>query len=225
MPPYLIREVNWMPVLQRIACIIAIGFAVIGIGRSAGFAADPPVKIAVVDMEKVNRDAPRMKQYMEDIDRFKKNLLMKLDIRSQNMLLSPADIEELVAKKTLSNPTEQDKNRVKELEGLQEKIDKELKDLEQAKDLNDQQKARLNELRAIRKKSEDTGNALSKDYETQYTNKVQDMDKLAAADLKDAIQKIAVAKGFTVVVVKEAVLLGGTDISDDVINKLDRKAQ
>lgn len=214
-----------MPVTQRIALIIAIGIAVVGIGCGAGFAADPPVKIAVVDMEKVNRDAPRMKQYMEEISIYKTTLLQKLDIRSQNMLLSPADIEELVAKKILTNPTEQDKNRIKELEGNQEKLDKELKDLEQTKDLNDQQKGRINELRAIKKKSEDTGNALSKDYETQYSNKVQEMDKLAAADLKEAIQKIATAKGYTVVVVKEAVLLGGTDISDEVVSKLDRKAQ
>jgi len=211
--------------VRRIAMIVTGAVAVLMVGYGAAYAADPVPKIGVVDLDKVHNEAPRIKQYWEEINTLKASLEKKLEIRSQNMLLGGNEIEELVGLKTKAGtPTDQEKSRIKELESAQEARQNELQSLEQTKDPNAQQSARMKELQDARKTSSDAGEAITKDYDTQLKTKVTEMDGKAEADLREAVSKVAAAKGLGVVIAKDSVLLGGIDITDDVIGKLDRKS-
>ncbi|MCX6345860.1 MAG: OmpH family outer membrane protein [Armatimonadetes bacterium] len=208
---------------RRIAWVVIVVVALAAFSGIAAMAAD--TKIGVVDLAKVNSDAPRMKQYWDDFNAVKASLEAKLDIRQKNMLLSGDEVQQLVDLKIKATRTDQEILRVKELETLQDNNAKEMSDLAQTKELTDQNKARLKELQDIRKKSEDTGMALTKDYDAELKKKLSELDAKAEVDLQDAISSVAGAKGITIVVAKDAVLFGGEDITPDIIKKLDRKAQ
>lgn len=206
---------------SKIALITVVATAVLGMTVGAAFAADPPVKVGIVDLNKVHSEAPKIKRYWDEINKLKDSLEAKLEVRIQNIYLSGNDIEELVLLKTKATPlTDAEKNRIKELEGKQDAMAKELATLEQTKDLTAEQNERMKALRDARKKSEDTGMSLTKTYDEQLKSKVQELDKKAETDLRDAINKAAADNKVTVVVAKEAVLFGGTDITADVIKKL-----
>ena len=200
-------------------------FAIAALTGAAVQAADNSQKIGVVDVQKVYKDAPRVKQFMEQLDVLRQTLGQKLDARGQNLLLDENEVKELVDLAIKANATDKEKARVDELKNTERTRDAELKSLQEAKDLNDQQKARLKELQDLQKKSKDTGSALAKDYEDQFQGKVKEMDDKARVEIQGAVSKVAESKGFTLVLDKTAALVGGIDITDDVIAKLDRKAQ
>lgn len=210
---------------RRIAWVVAVVFAaVMLVGAMAAQAADETAKIGVVDTDKIYKEAPRVKQYTEELNVRKNELAMKLEVRSKNLMLSEEEIKELVDLKVKGNTaTDQEKNRIKALEDAESKRSEELTTLQNTTNLNDQQKARVTELMEMQKKSKETGNALTRDYESQLQSKMQELSDKADADVLDAIKKIAEAKGLTMVMVKAALLYGGTDITDEVIGKLDRK--
>ena len=210
------RGTAWM----LAAAVVAAVF-----GGMAAEAADNQIKIGVVDVQKMYRDAPRIKQYMEDLDKLRESLALKLEIRGQNTMLDGNEIKELIDLKTKENPAEADKARIKTLEDTERAKDAELKGLQENKELNEQQKARLQELQDMQKMSKDTLNAIAKDCEDQWQTKTQEFDAKAVADLREAINKVAQDKGFTVVLDKAAVFFGGTDLTDDVIARLDREVQ
>ena len=207
------------------AWMLAVAAAAVLFAGVAAEAADNQIKIGVVDIQKMYRDAPRIKQYMEDLDEFRGSLALKLEIYGQNTMLDGNEIKELIDLKTKETPTEADKTRIKTLEDTERARDAELKGLQENKELNEQQKARLQELQDMQKMSKDTLNAIAKDYDEQWQTKTQEFDAKAVADLREAINTVAQDKGFTLVLDQAAVFFGGTDITDDVIAKLDRKMQ
>jgi len=180
------------------------------------------VKVGVVDIQRVYKDAPRVKQYEEELSAFNQMLTTKLEIRAQNLLLTETEIRELVDLKTKTSLTAADNDRITQLNSAERAKEEELKNLQASKTLTDQQKARLKELQDLQKSAKDTGEALYNDYNSQYDSKGQDIHDKEDADVRAAVSKAADAKGMTMVFDKTALLVGGTDITDDVINKLDR---
>jgi len=201
------------------AAAVAVG-VLMGV---ACFAADPPQKIGVVDLMKVDKDAPRIKQYGEEADKFRALLQQRLEIRLQNLMLDENEIRELIDLRTKENSSDKDKARAKELEDAERAKDAELKQLQETKEPDEAQKARLKQLQELQQKSKSTGEALRQDYEGQLQSKMIELRGQVETDLREAVKKIAEAKQLTMVVVKDVVYFGGIDITDDVIGKLDRK--
>lgn len=212
-----LRRAAWM----AIATVVFVGL--IGSGVWAAASSDP--KIGVVDSQKVYKEAPRIKQYQEQLDGFKQTLTNKVEIRAQNLMPNPTEIEELVTLKTKDKDklTDADNKRITDLTASERAKDDELKSLQQVTTPTEQQKARLKELTDLQNKSKDTGNALLTDYDTQYKSKMQELQGKIDGELQTAVQKVAESKGLTLVLDKAAVMIGGTDISDAVIAALDRK--
>ena len=212
--------------LRRAAWILLTGIAVVGLLGSAVYAAPAAneVKIAIVDTQKIYKEAPRIRQYQEQLDAFKQLLTTKLDIRSQNWMLDETEILELITLKTKEKPTDADTARIKALTDIERAKGTELTTLQQTANPTDQQKARQKELMDLQQKSKDTANATLKDYDAQYQSKMQELQGKIDTDLQAAVTKVAESKGYTIVLDKVVVMLGGTDISDLVIGALDRKA-
>jgi len=202
-------------------CVIAL---VVVWGASVVSAADAPVKIAVVDLAKLD-DSPRLKQYNEQFNGLKTSLDNKLTIRGLNLLLNDTEITELVDLKTKDTPTDVDKARIKVLEDKSNALNAELAGLRTTSAPTDVQKARQTELTQMEAKSKDTGKNLATDYESQLRTKYDELMTQFRADAKEASGKVAAEKGYTYVLASDAVLFGGTDITDLVIAKLDRKVQ
>lgn len=209
--------------LRRTAWVVAAGVVLAGLIGSGARAAAAEPKIGVVDVQKVYADAPRIKQYKEELDAFKQTLTQKLDVRAQNLMLDENEIKELIDLKLKAKPTDADNTRIKALTDGERAKDEELKTLQAAKEPNDQQKARLQELMNVQQKSKDTGNALIKDYDGQYQSKMGELQGKIDTELQAAVAKVGEAKGLGLILDKAGVMLGGIDITDDVIGRLDRK--
>ncbi len=204
--------------------MIVVVTAAAGPGTSA-WAADNVPKIGILDVQKILRDAPRMKQYMEEYDSLRRQLEQNLDIRSQNLMLDENQMKELIELKAKATPTDQEKTRIDELENIEKGRDARFKELQGVKEPTDAQKAELKGLQDMQAKSKSTGQALEEDYNARLQTKMKELDEKANADMQEAVNKVVEAKGLTLVLVKDAVRFGGTDITDDVIGKLERKVQ
>jgi Skp family chaperone for outer membrane proteins len=205
----------------------ALAVMLVGVGQtaSAAPAADQAQKTAVVDIEKVYSNAPRVKQYSEELNAFGQDLGKKVDIRNKYMMLNETEIQELVLLKTKSSRTSAEDTRMKELEEAERTRDAKYSTLQETKEPTEEQKTQLKELRDMRQKAKDTLDALARDYDGQLKSKQQELLGKADVDIRDAITKVATAKSISMVLAKDAVLFGGTDITDDVIKNLDRKIQ
>lgn len=210
---------------RRMACVIAAVLAIIVATGAAAYAADNALKIGIINVQKVYDNAPRFKQYMEMLVKLQEELGSKLEIRSQNLMLPEEQIKEIVDLKIKQKPTEQDTARIKELSDIERANDAELKRLQGLKDLTEQDKAKLNELTEMQKKARIAGEEMEKDYNSRLHASRQDLENKASADLQEAVNKVAEEKGLTYVIAKDAMLFGGVDVTDNVISKLDRKAQ
>jgi Skp family chaperone for outer membrane proteins len=212
------RKTAWMA-LAIISAAVVLG--------SAAIAADTVPKIGMVDVAKIGRDAPRIKQYEEQREAKLAELSQKLDVRNQNLMLDENLVKELIDLKLKGTAaTDKDKARIAELEKTEKDRDSELKRLQGTQNPSDKDKATLKELQDMQAKSKATGDALEKDYINQMQTKTQELNEKAKTDMQEAVNKVAEAKGLTLVLVKDAVMFGGgLDITDDVIAKLDRKVQ
>ena len=193
---------------------------------SAAIAADNAPKIGILDIAKIYKDAPRIKQYMEQLETLRTQLGQKLEVRSQNLMLDENSIKELIEIKLKgAAATDKDKARIAELEKIEKDQDGKLKQLQAVQQPNDTQKTQLKDLQDLQSRSKTAGEAYEKDYNGQIQTKAQELDEKAKADMQEAVNKVAEAKGLNLVLVKDAVMFGGTDVTDDVIAKLDRKMQ
>ncbi len=191
------------------------------------FAADSPQNVGVVDLAKVYRDAPRVKQYKEELDKQTEYLGKQLEIRSQNLMLDENQVKELIdlKLKAAASLTDKDKARISELESIEKALDAEFKQLQGTAQLDEAQKTRLKQLQELQRNSKTAGEALEKDYNARLQTKAIELDEKARTDIQESVNKVAGAKKLDMVYAKDAVLFGGIDITDDVVNNLDRKAQ
>jgi len=209
---------------RRMAWTLLFVIAAGAVLATGAWAADNEPKIGVVDMSKV-WVSPRIKQYDEELAAFGQLLDAKLKVRSQKMMLEETEIKELIELRTKANCTAQDTARIEQLEKLERDRDAELKQLQETKDATAEQKTRLKALQDMRQKSKDTGEALEKDYQEQYQNKRQELLTKASDEAEKAVKEVADAKALPIVLDKAMVLVGGIDITDDVVAKLDRKIE
>jgi Skp family chaperone for outer membrane proteins len=209
------RGVVWM-------IAVAVGLLFVA---SAGMAADSGIAVGIVDVTKVYAEAPRVKQLRETLDKHTLDLSKKLEIRGQNLMLTEEQVRELIDLQTKVNPTEAEKAKIKQQTDLERGNDEELKKLQAATQLDDKQKARLNELTDLQKKSKTTGEQMEKDYNAQLQTEAKDLESKAASEIEQVIKKIAEDKKFAFVFAKDAVFYGGTDVTSQVIDKLERKPE
>lgn len=210
--------------MKKHLIIFSIIAVVMALSCAAGFAAEKPVKIGVLDVPRLYKDAPRIKQFAEQLDAFKKELSLKLEIRGKNMFLAEDEINELVETKIKTNPTDADKARIKALEDKNLAVDSELKSLTQTNPLNEEQKARQKAIQDAYAKASKNGEAMQADYNDLLNSKGKDLDDKLSKEIDAAVKKHAEENSFTFIVDKQAVLFGGIDITDTIISKMVRKA-
>lgn len=208
---------------SKIVWIVAAACIAIVLASSISFAAaSNEPKIGVVDLDRVYKEAARVKQFEEEVSALDQLLTAKLNIRAQNLMLTEAEVTELVDLKTKPTQTPADTARIKQLTDLERAKSDELTTLQGTKTLTAQQQARMKELQDLQKKSKDAGAALYKDYDAQLVSKGQEIRAKEDAEVRAAVRKVGEAKGYTLVLDKANVLLGGIELTSDVISKLDR---
>jgi Skp family chaperone for outer membrane proteins len=127
------------------------------------------------------------------------------------------DLQNLRAKKTASDG---EKGKIAELEGKSAKLDQEYQTLAMVEKPTEDQKNRVNELTKLREKA-------SGDLQGEYDRRQQALNKIQSdmlENMQDRILKIvsqmAENRNLSLVVDRQAILYGGADLTQDVLNKL-----
>lgn len=209
------RGTVWMVVL-------AAGLAMLG---SACMAADGLPAVGIVDVAKVNNEAPRIKQLSELLEKKGVEFDSKLGIRGQSLMLPEEQIRELIDLKLKPAPTDADKARIKQITDQEKANDDELKKLQTTPQLTDDQKKRMGELADFQKKAQEMRENMAKDYTIQYQSEAANLTAKANAEIEEVVKKLATDKKLAFVFAKNAIFFGGTDITSEVISKLDRKPE
>jgi Skp family chaperone for outer membrane proteins len=147
----------------------------------------------------------------------------KLQLRGANKYLNETEIAELETLKTKASPTDKDKARITELQDLDKKRNDELQEIQGKPNPTEADRSRLRELQTTRKKSEDMIVQLTKEYRAALQKESADRGKALQTEIVDTIQKVSQQKGMALVVDKQAVLFGGTDITKTIIDALNKK--
>lgn len=98
------------------------------------------------------------------------------------------------------------KSSFAELQKFKSEREKDIQLKIQGKKLSDKEKEQIN--------------ALAQKYEQEIQEKDNQLTKVLFADIQAAIKEVAASKGLAVVVDAQAILYGGVDITQDVIDKL-----
>lgn len=140
----------------------------------------------------------------------------ELQIRQENRFLSENEITDLI--KLVASKGDQAK--IKNYTDENNKRYDELQQLNQTKELSDEQKARLTELNNYAKKSGENFENREKVLSDNFGNlETANTDTIINA-IKSACEKVAKSKKIDIVVEKTAVFYGGIDITKDVIAQL-----
>lgn len=210
-----------MVVRLLVVAVVAVMLAAVLIAPA--HAADAPGSIGMVDVAAVFQGYERTTKSNGELEAFRSQLVKQLETLSEYRLLDDNESKELADLVRKPNPTEADKQKISALQEREKALDKELKELQAKKEPTEQEKARLKELQDRTAKADDNIAKLKDESEQQFDVKKNDLSEQIRADILKAIETVAKDKKLTVVVDKMAVLFGGTDVTDSVMEKLNGK--
>lgn len=186
-------------------------------------AADAPPAFGFVDLQAVFSGYDKTKDSNSELETLGKQLDQQLTGISQHKLLEDKDMAELTALLQKPAPTSADKDRLKALDDIQAKLDAQLKELQGKKDLTAQEQATMKDLMDRSAKADESITKTSDEYEKTFEAKKEALSKGIRDDMLKAIDVVAKEKSLSFVVDKVAVLYGGTDITQPVIDQLNKK--
>ncbi|MFB3883226.1 MAG: OmpH family outer membrane protein [Armatimonadota bacterium] len=200
------------------AAAVAVVFA--ASAPSAWAAAAEAPKFGVVDMEQLGRDYRQMQELNQQFQDFQAEQESRLKQSYDTRLLTEAEAQEYSDLTSTAAPTEANRNRLKELQGLSATREQRLQDLQtkqertpedeaEMKQWNDLYQQRMGELTTLR-------NQLEKSRQERF----DELNKIITDSVNNAIREVAEAQKLPIVVRKEMVLYGGEDITSAVLLKL-----
>jgi Skp family chaperone for outer membrane proteins len=218
---------------QVLLAVIMVGCAAALAVAPAGAAAPAPgPSIAVVDTERVQAEYKAMQALNQQFTEFQKQQDAQLIRRQKSrMLFDDEQREYLDRSAPTAAPTSERDERLATLEKLSDDRSKRLLDLGQKKDRTPEEEQEYQKLDATYKRRTQELNDLRGDVERTVQSKSDELMKLIMDSFNSAVKAVAEEKKLALVlrrsVVYDAtgipvVLYGGTDITEDVITKLNQ---
>ncbi len=211
------------------AMVAAVGLGVVLGGR--GLTAAPAPKgaaatIGYVDLAQVTeqiKETAAWKVLVEKFQADQQRYQVELEQLTKIRYLTPAErtqLDNLRAKKT---PSAAEQTQIRDLEGKSDKLDAEYQTLAQTEKLTDEQSKRHKELLALRE-------AAVQAVRGEADKRAEELRKLEQEALNQMQVKVlktcgdvAASKDLAIVLDKQAVLAGGTDLTQDILQKVGPK--
>ncbi|GBC96668.1 hypothetical protein HRbin16_02477 [bacterium HR16] len=147
----------------------------------------------------------------------------KLQWRANNLLLEEAEITEYESLASITNPTDQQKQRMQQIEQKSQQLNQELSQLRQKNPPSEQEVQRINQLTAIENRNKEILMRMQDEFEQQLNTRRDEMINQMLQDIRKAVAAIAQEKGLAVVFDSTQVLYASNDITSDVIKRLNKK--
>ena len=210
-------------VIRSLGVILAAVMAVSIMLTLPLMAADTPVTVGFVDVQNIFQSYDKTSKAKADLEALGKQLDEQMKTLESYKLLSDKDRQDLQALLAKENPTDKDKEQIKAIEDKERALDTEFKDLQSKKEPTEQDKARLKELQDISTKSDEALNQMSATFQTRFSERQAALTEDIRKDIVSAVESVAKQKNLSVVVDKIAVITGGVDITQLVLDKLNGK--
>jgi len=206
-----------------VAAAVAAGVMGLAFPGKAAPAAKPTPTIGFVDLSTVTdqiKQTPNWKVMVTKFEDAKSRYRDEIENLTRIRYLDTKDRAELDNLRAKGKASDAEKARIDQLMKASDQLDQEYQTLGQTEKLTDEQKARLAELK---KKREEGINNLQ-----QETDKRAESLRKLEADVLDEMQgkviktvgEIAQRKDLVLVLDRQAVLYGGQDLTQDVLQKL-----
>ncbi len=200
------------------------GIVLLGVAIAAPARADSTPAIGIVDMERVGKEYKGFEELQGKYQKFAQDQQDRFNARQKVMMLNEADYTKYFDLVQAGAPTDANKKTISDLETLASTRQSRLKELVALKDRDtDQQKEydELSKLYSLRMAElKDLDDSLMKEVQQMKT----DLTKQADTQVEAAVKAVAEQKKLSMVFVKAAILYGATDITDDVLTKLNAAA-
>jgi len=183
---------------------------------------------ACVDVQKVMSGYNKGKEIDDQFRTLVQNLQTKLKLRQANKLLTDEEFKQLADLKVLDKPTADDQKKIESLTATSNQREQEFTTLQQKPNATDAEKAKLKE---YQDRIDKANAALASDqekYQADLTKQDADNQRQNTEAIETAVSAVAKDKGIAMVFTKTIgpypiVMYASTDISEDVIKKLNKK--
>ncbi len=176
--------------------------------------------IGLVDITRIGQEYTSLIEKNKDLENLLASRKSELEIRQSYRFLTEEEMQELLKLLALKEPTPEQKNRAKELVDLSQKRDAELLALDTKENLTPEEKARRSELRQIQTAADQKTEELAAAYTAEMQQERQKIEGNVVQAVRNAVTQVATEMGLAIVFDKDAILFGGTDITDQVLQKL-----
>jgi Skp family chaperone for outer membrane proteins len=195
-------------------CLAALAAAAIAVPAAADSS------WGVVDMGRVGAEYKAMREMDAQFQRFQAEQEEALQFRHKTRLLRDEERQEFLDLLQVAAPTEARDQRLGELEGLSDKRERLRFELQKKEDRTEEEDAQLNDLDELYDRRMEELSALQADIQQTRMEKLRELSKLVTDSVNSAVKAVAEGSKLTIVVRKETVLFGGTDITDAVLARL-----
>jgi outer membrane protein len=214
-------------IVMKIAVIWGtLGALIIGAASAApasAAAAETP-RFGVVDMDRVAGEYRQMHELNQQFQDFQRDQERQLQERHKTRLLTEAEGQEYADMSATAAPTDANRKRVQELEALSGTREQRLLELRQKKELTAEEEAEAKQWADLYEKSMTELTSLQAELQASRVAKYEELSKVVADNVTNAVKSVAEEQKLTLVLRKDAVLYGGTDITEAVLTKLNGPA-
>jgi len=194
--------------------------ALLLIAVTAGLASAQPLTVGTVDTTRIGTEYKAMQQLNDQFNDFRQQQNQKLMERQKVMMLTEADHTKYFDLVQTAAPTDATKQQITDLEALSRQREERLRTLSAKQDRTEEEKKDYDELNAVYTTRSGDMRALQEGLMKDLEAKREELTKVFTTSLETAIKAVIEGKGMSMVVAKEAVLYGGTDITTEVLAKL-----
>ncbi len=209
-------------VIWGAALAIIVGLA--GAAVAAPAAAPEAVKVGIVDMSRVAGEYRQMQEWNQQFQEFQRKQEEQLQDRHTTRLLTDAERQEYTDLAAMGAPTDANKKRLQELRQLSTTREQRLNELRPKTDRTAAEEAEFKQWSSLYDLRMTELAGLQAELQSAREAEYERLSKQVADSVNDAVKAVAESQKLTIVLKKDAVMLGGTDITDAVLAKLNGPA-
>jgi Skp family chaperone for outer membrane proteins len=189
------------------------------------WSADQAANCGVVDMERIRAEYRQMQELNQEFQQFQWEQDRQLQERHKTRMLTDEERQEYEDLSAMAAPTETRAQRLKELEASAQEREKRLFELREKEERTEEEAVELEELDPLYERRMRELAALQAELHASRRAKLEELSTLLQDNLENAVKQVAEERELALVLARDSVLYGATDITDAVLEKLNAEEE
>jgi len=207
--------------MKRAAVSAIVGALLTAIGTCGPtWAGEPGASWGVVDMDKVALDYRGMHELERQFQQFQQQQDEVWQTHYKTRVLYDDERQEFLDLAHMGAPTEENDTRLAELARLSDTRERRLLELRQSKERTPGEEQEYQQLKVLYDQRLAELTSLQAEFQQAREAKREELNGVLTESVNTAVKAVAEERGLVIVVRKEIVLFGGTDITTEVVDRL-----